>query len=193
MATTKTRTQPTESTSKAPAKAAEEKQAVVPEEKTDVIAEEKWAVVAKDINPNQYVVVRNGFQGKLIYQSRHTGEIFIWDTFGAEQEMELRELRNAKNSSKSFFINNWFMFDEEWIVDYLGVRQFYKNSVRVEDFDKIFSKPPEELKKLLKTMPEGQRHSVAYRAHELIASGEIDSRRTIAAIEEALGIELIER
>ena len=42
-------------------------------------------------------------------------------------------------------------------------------------------------------MNAGQKKSVAYRAIEMIASGEIDSLKTIAALEEALGIELTEK
>ena len=96
------------------------------------------SIIPKDVDPSQYVTVRNGFQGKLIYRSKKTGEVFIWDEFGSEQEMELRELRNAKNSSKKFFINNWFMFDEDWIIDYLGMRQYYKDALPIDHFDDIF-------------------------------------------------------
>lgn len=39
----------------------------------------------------------------------------------------------------------------------------------------------------------GQKQSVAYRAKQLIADGTIDSNRAIAALEKALGVELIER
>ena len=150
-------------------------------------------MVAKDVDPSMYVTVRNGFQGRLVYQSRKTGELFIWDNFGDEQDMELRELKNAKNSYKKFFINNWFMFDEDWIVDYLGVRQFYKNSLHIDDFDSIFSMTPAEIKKLAATMSDGLKKSVAYRARKLIADGEIDSRKSIMALEEALDTELIEK
>lgn len=147
----------------------------------------------KDVDVSQYVTVRNGFQGRLIYKSSRTGERFIWDRFGSEQEMELRELRNARNSSKKFFINNWFMFDDDWVVDYLGVKQYYKNAVSIEDFDNIFSKPAGELKKIIQGMSAGQKRSAAYRARQLIADGEIDSNKSIAVLEEALGIELVER
>lgn len=150
-------------------------------------------IVPKDIDLNQYVIVRNGFHGRLVYKSSRTGEKFVWDGFGSEQEMELKELRNAKNTNKGFFRNNWFMFDESWVVDFLGVRQFYKNAVRIEDFDSIFSKTPAELKKLIGSMNAGQKKSVAYRASEMIANGDIDSRKTIAALEEALSVELIEK
>lgn len=154
---------------------------------------ESKPLIPKDVNPEQYVTVRNGFQGKLVYRSRRTGELFVWDGFGTEQEIELRELKNAKNSSKKFFENNWFMFDEDWIVDYLGVRTFYKNAVKIEDFDSIFEKDADSIKEIVSAMSKGQKRSVAYRAKVLIAEGKIDSNRAIAALEESLGVELVER
>lgn len=156
-------------------------------------ATKKERIVAKEIDTSQYITVRNGFHGKLIYKSKRTGEQFVWDEFGAEQEMELHELRNAKNSYKKFFINNWFMFDEDWVIDYLGVSQFYKNSVNIEDFDNVFKESPDEIKSVIAGLPDGQKRSMAYRAKELIANKAIDSIKAITALEEALGIELIER
>lgn len=163
------------------------------EQDTKPVSAQKKAIIPKDIDSSQYVIVRNGFQGKLIYKSRKTGETFIWDGFGTEQEMELRELRNAKNSYKKFFINNWFMFDEDWIVDYLGVRQFYKNAIPIDGFDDIFTQKPAELKKTIAGLSDGQKRSVAYRAMELIAKHDIDSLSVINALESALNIELIEK
>ena len=150
-------------------------------------------IVPKDIDPEQYVTVRNGFQGRLVYVSKHTGERFVWDQFGAEQEMELRELKNAKNSYKKFFENNWFMFDEDWIVDYLGVQRFYRNAVRIEDFDEIFQKDAKTISEIISDMSDGQKKSVAYRARVLIADGAVDSNKAITALEESLGVELVER
>lgn len=150
-------------------------------------------IVPKKVDINQFITVRNGFQGRLVYISTRTGERYVWDSFGAEQELELRELRNAKNSNKKFFVNNWFMFDEEWVIDYLGVGQFYKNSLKLSEFDAIFEKSPEEIHEIIAKMPEGQKKSLAYRAMELVIAGEIDSRKMITALEESLGIELIEK
>ena len=82
----------------------------------EAVREEKPAtkkIVAKDIDLSMEVTVRNGFQGALIYKSHKTGEKFEWDGFGDEQYMELKELKSAKTSSKKFFENNWFMFDED--------------------------------------------------------------------------------
>lgn len=152
-------------------------------------------IVPKDVDLNQYITVKNGFHGMLVYKSSKTGELFEWDSFGSEQEMELRELKSAKNSAKSFFINNWFMFDDEyaWVIDYLGLRQYYKHFLSVDNFDDIFKKTPQQLKAAIAELSAGQKSSLMYRAYELISDGTLDSIKQINAIEEALGIELIEK
>lgn len=153
----------------------------------------KKPVVPKEIDPNQIITVRNGFQGRLVYKSKRTGERWSWESFGAEQDMELSELKNARNSNKKYFINNWFMFDEDWVIDYLGMRQYYKNSLNIQDFDQLFKKPVGEIENIISKLSEGQRKSVAYRAKQLIAEEEIDSNRVINTLEKCLGVELVER
>jgi hypothetical protein len=152
-------------------------------------------IVPKDIDDSQYITVVNGSQGKLVYVSPRTKEVFVWDGFGDEQEIELRELRNAKSSAKGFFLNNWFMFKEEdaWVIDYLGLHQFYASALPIGDFDGLFEKPIPEIKKIVSGLSDGQKKSVSYRATQLVTDGTIDSRKTIMALEEALGIELIEK
>lgn len=168
-------------------------------EKNDVI-ESAAAVDAleekpkpKEIDIHEYVSVRNGFQGRLVYVSKRTGERFVWDEFGDEQEMELLELKNAKNSNKKFFENNWFMFDEKWVPDFLGVTRYYKYAIGIDEFDDLFEKTPSEIIECVSKLSDGQKKSVAYRARTLIANGGIDSNRAIAALEKSLGIELTEK
>lgn len=156
-------------------------------------AAEKKRMVPKDIDPTQIVTVKNGFQGRLVYKSKKTGERFVWDAFGSEQDMEIGELRNARNSNKKYFINNWFMFDEPWIVDYLGMGKFYKFSISIDGFDALFEKPVTEIEETISKLSDGQKKSIAYRAKQLIAEGGIDSNKTITTLEKCLGTELIER
>ena len=162
-------------------------------EQSDTVSTDKKQLIPKDIDPNQYVTVRNGFQGRLVYKSKRTGERFVWDSFGAEQDMELSELKNARNSNKKFFINNWFMFDDPWIVDYLGMKQYYRSAISIQDFDKLFEKPASELENVISELSDGQKKSLAYRARQLIAEGGIDSNKLISMLERQLGVELIER
>lgn len=156
------------------------------------IQEERRPIVPKEIDQHQIVIVRNGFHGRLVYRSPKTGERYVWDEFGSEQDMEIAELRNAKSSNKKFFENNWFMFDEPWVVEYLGLNQYYKFAIPIDEFDKFFEKPAAELEKAIAKLSAGQKRSVAYRARQLIGEGAIDSNKAIATLENCLGIELVE-
>lgn len=149
--------------------------------------------VVKDIDPHDLVTVRNGFPGKLVYISKKTGERFVWEELGDEQDIEIGELRNAKSSAKAFFENNWFMFEDQWIVDYLGLNKYYRYALKIEDFDDVFAKDPEEIEKIIEGMTPGQRKSMAYRARALIADGEIDSNKVISTLEKCLNTQLVER
>lgn len=160
----------------------------------NVVAEEKRSYrVKKDLDPNMIVPVKNGFNGTLIYKSRKTGERFRWDAFGDEQDMELSELKAARNASKDFFINNWFLFDDPEVVEWLGVSQYYKYALDIDAFDKLYQSSPEEIVKTVKNLSNGQKSTVKYRAKQLISEGVIDSIKVISALEKALGTELIER
>lgn len=170
-----------------------EEQVKTVEVKAEDQAEKKSYRVKASLDPNMIVTVKNGFNGTLVYKSKKTGERFIWDEFGDEQDMELSELKSAKNSYKAFFMNNWFMFDDPEIVDWLGVQQYYKYALNIEGFDKLFSKEPDEIVATIADMSDGQKKTVAYRAKQLIADGKIDSIKVITALEKALDLELIER
>lgn len=152
-------------------------------------------IIPKDIDPSDYVSVRNGFQGKLVYISKRTKEKFVWDNFGDVQEIELRELRNVKSSAKRFFEDNWFMFDEEdmWVIDYLGVSKYYANAIPLEKFDEVFTMSSDKIGEIISKLSKGQANSLAYRARQKVLNGDIDSRKMISALEEALGIDLIEK
>jgi len=156
---------------------------------------EKEVVARKsnNVDMHQLITVRNGFHGTLIYKSKRTEEVYVWEEFGDEQVIELSEVVNAKASNKKFFSNNWFMFDDEWVIDFLGVRQFYKNALTIDDFDNIFDKSPDEIKDIINGLSSGQRRSVMYRARQLINDGTIDSHKKIQALESALRVNLADK
>lgn len=154
---------------------------------------QKYKAKARKLEPHTLVAVRNGFNGKLVYRSTRTGERFVWDGLGAVLDMELQDLRAAKNSAKGYFENNWFMIDDMDVLVYLGVERMYRNSLSIDNFDEIFKLPQEQLKERLASIPSGQRSSVIYRARQLIDEGAIDSIKVIRTLEESLGVELIEK
>ncbi len=148
--------------------------------------------VKQHLNLHTFVTVRNGFHGKLIYISPHTKEEFIWESFGDEQEMELQELKNAKSSSKTFFEKNWFLFDDPDVITYLGVDRYYADALTYEEFEDLFTWSAEEIETRIAKLSKGQKQSLAFIARLQIREGKIDSLKVIAALENSLGVELIE-
>lgn len=196
MAATKTTAKKTAKTTVKKKTATEEAAATEMESTASQGKETKTVIrkkINKDLDPSMFVEVKNGFNGILVYISKKTGEEFRWDKFGDIQEMELSELRNAKNHSKAFFVNNWFLIDDEEVLDWLGVSQYYKNALTFGTFDELFSKEPDEIEEIFKDLPDGQKRSLLYRSRELIDNGTIDSIKTINALEKCLGVELIDR
>lgn len=160
---------------------------------SEYVATNKIRAVRETLDPNTIVTVVNGFPGTLVYKDGRTGERVVWDNFGDEQEITFAELRNAKASNKRFFIDNWFMFPYEPEVIYaLGVEQYYKNTVSVDEIDNLFSLQAAKLEKELKNLNRGQRKVVAHRAKQLFESGDIDSLKVMATIEKCLGIKLLD-
>ena len=156
-------------------------------------AVQKSYKVRKQLDPHTIVTVKNGFPGMLIYESSKTGEMFRWESLGDEQDMELQELKNARNASKAFYVNNWFRIDDPEILDYLGVAEYYKNALNLIDDEVLRSMKPDDIHSTVAKMSDGQKLALKYRVKQMIESGDIDSIKMITAFEEALGVELIER
>lgn len=144
------------------------------------------------LDPTSYVTVRSGFNGRLVYRSKKTGEVYVWKDFGQEHDMELQELKNARNTSREFFEHNWFMLDDPEVIKWLGVQEYYRTSLSVNDFDSLFRKKPEEIERIVASLPAGQRETLINRARELIAADDpaLDSIRVIRALERSLGVKL---
>ena len=163
------------------------------EPKKDSRAAPRKTYKSKALQPEMLVTVKNGFNGMLVYVSKKYGERFIWSGFGDEQEMELQELKNAKNSNRVFFENNWFLISDPEVIAYLGVERYYKNALTYEDFDSLFEMTPDEIEDRIGKLSKGQKGSVVYRAKQLIDEERIDSIKVINTLEKCLGVELIER
>lgn len=197
MATTKTRTttKKTETAQKAEEVKIEDVVDVEDEQPKKVSASKVDKKLYEDVDPNQTIMVINGFPGRLVYKSKRTGERFVWGSMGDEQEMELKELRNAKNSAKGFFAKNWFLFgeDDQWVIDYLALGAYYENSIGIDEIDDLLKSNYKIIESRLAHVPNGQKATLANRARQLIANREIDSNRSIATLEKILGVGLVER
>lgn len=155
--------------------------------------ESKEIRVKNVVDPNQIVTVRNGFNGTLVYVSKRTGEQWIWENFGDEQDLDVSELRNARNSAKAFFQKGWFLIDDPDVVEYLGVQRFYDTALTMEEYESLGKMTAKEITERLSALTAEQKQTVAARVRTMIRDGQIDSIKAITALEDCLGVKLIER
>lgn len=161
-----------------------------------IIEEPKIKAVRKarpKLDLNEMVFVSNGFYGNLTYKSRKTGYTFKLSHFGDGDYIELGELLTAKNAEPKFFENNWFVIDDPDVLAFLNVEKYYEKYLDPEQFSTLFDLTPDEVKDKVAQLSKGQKASLTYRALEMIETGELDSRRMIAALEEALEVQLVEQ
>ena len=143
------------------------------------------------------VPVKSGVQGILVYGSRKTvGYQIEWDSYGAVEYVELGELLSMRNTSRSFYKNNWIFFEDtdEYtaveIYEFLDVTQYYQNTIIGEDIETIFTKSLEDIRKIVSPLSKGVKDTIATKARLMIDSGEFDSINRIQLLEELLDVEL---
>lgn len=145
------------------------------------------------MNLTDMVLVKNGFYGRLVVRLPKAGYVVLFDNFGDEDYIELSELKTLRNSSPKFFTNGWLLIDDPDTIEFLTLGNLYKNTLSIDEMSGIFSLSVEDMETTIKSMSDGQKKSITYRAMELIEIGEVDSRKTIEMLEKALSTQLIEK
>ncbi len=177
---------------------------IVKENNTDLQIKNEESVQRLDVHHlplSTLVWVKSNCYGELIYISSKTGFSTSWESYGSRQAMSLEELIIMRNST-NFFKKNRVVIDSfqdseyeylytvEEILDFLNVKQYYKDAICPKNIDDIFKFSPSDIEKRVPKMSNGVKTTITIRANELIQSGELDSLKVISALEKALNCEL---
>ena len=140
------------------------------------------------------ICIKNIAKGKLIYKSkRQMGYTIVWEKRGALNYMELGEFINLKNSDMRFITEPWIRImeeDEVEILKYANVYQFFKSIIEIDDVDALLRLPFDKFCSKFDKLPDSFKKTVAERAKDMIANGELDSIKIKKYIEQQLDIEL---
>ena len=171
-----------------------EKSAVTEENVAADISNIKGVVfqAKKEIPLDALVYVKNLTGGKLIYKNPRTGYTYIWNEYGEEVPIEMRELINMKNANQAFFTENWIQMDIAVLRD-LHMDNYYKDFVSYEDIENLITKDADKIIDKLKNASLTIKNSVGIRALQLIEEKKLTDINVIRALEEVLGCELTER
>lgn len=160
-------------------------------EKDDNV-EEKTYKIRKQLDRNMLVPVCSFVVGLLYYQSEKTGAIFRFSEFGAQDEIELHELRSMRSSMPKFLTEPWLIILDDEVVDHLGLNDLYEKILKPKSLDKLFKARPSVMRSILENAPRGMKRTVSARASQLIATGKLDSSTKRKIVEETCGVDLSE-
>lgn len=134
-------------------------------------------------------------QGGAAYTSKKiNGYTVEWDEYGSTEYMELSELVSMRNTDRRFFEDNWVICEDTedykamQIYDFLKVAKYYANVFTPENIDTIFNETPKQIIKIISTLSEGMKGTIATRAKIKVDAKEIDSNSKIEALETALDV-----
>lgn len=151
------------------------------------VAKSQPSAVRKQFDKNEDIAVISQFPGELHYVSKRTGYETVWAEVGAVEYLPYEELMSMANAQRKFFVRNWISVGDD-VLFALRMDKYYVNSLTFEEYESVFDLPIEKMAKKLANIPDGQKKTLIYRARVLISEGQIDSKKRIVAIEEALGV-----
>ena len=155
----------------------------VEEKAEEKIIEKKPAkkVFAKD----EPIICHSIAVGQTFMTGIKTGNTYIFESMGAEAEIEYQDLIAAVNINSKFLFKPLIVVDD---VDFINqspkLKKYYDSMYSINDLAKIFQYSPAKIKQELDRLPEGAKDSIKSLTSEYIAKGKLDSVRVIKALDE---------
>lgn len=105
--------------------------------------------------------------------------------------MTVGELKRARSAQPKFFEDNWWIIEDQDLIEFLRVGKFYQYMLDENGMNELFNMTPDDLKEQVSGFTAGQRKSVMFEARNRIKNGRLSDLKMIRAIEEALNVSLI--
>lgn len=150
------------------------------------------------IDDNYIVPVKSNCDGTLIFSKGGYNE--VWYKVGEVQTLPWEEVKEIRKYSRSFFENNWIVFEptDEYspaqLYEALGVSDYYPDADKFKSLDEIIAMKPKEMNTYLQEVSESYRQAVAVYAKGLYDNNDprMDSKAKVSAIEKVLGVDFSE-
>lgn len=146
----------------------------------------------KTFDANSPIVCRSITQGVTFMEGRNTHIVYRWDGYGAEIEVEYRDLVSETRVSNSSFVYGPMIIveDENFINEFPTLKKFYEQHYAVRDLRAILDLPADEMRQQIEMLPKGAQDQLKNIASAAVSNGSIDSMRKINTLNEVFGIDM---
>lgn len=149
-------------------------------ENEDTLVKEKRRFQQTDL-----IVCRSVVVGGLFLEGLKTKQLYTWESYGDETEVEYRDLVAEVRAGSGFVFTPWFIIeDEDFIEEFPRLKQFYAQYLSVKDLRSILDLPLNQMARKIEELPSGAKDSLRGIAASMVSSGAIDSVAKIKKLDE---------
>ncbi len=146
---------------------------------------------AKKFDQEDKVLCQSVSPGITHVKGIKSGEIYTFESEGATEYIEYRDLVAAiRSNSNTLFRPFIIVKDKDFIDEQDKLRKFYDDLYTIEDYDEFFRLPANRMRNILDKLPEGIKSTIKSMAVTKIADGSLDSIARIKALDDYFGTQL---
>lgn len=165
---------------------------VVETEAVEKKAEVKKEPVKKTYKDNDLIMCKSITAGEYLFVGDKTKNLYSWITDGDEVGMEYADLISAIRTKKPcIFMPRVIIMDDYIVSNYPEIQELYDSLYSKDDLKKILKLSPAKMRSVINNLPDGARDSIKTIAITAIDNGELDSIKTVKAIDEIFGTDML--
>lgn len=169
----------------------EEEAVVEVNEEVEKKVVEKKKKTYKDSDP---VRCKSITAGEYLFVGDKTKIVYSWVTNGDEVDMEYADLISAIRTKKPcIYKPRVVIMDDDILADYPELQELYDSLYSKDDLREILKLSPSKMRAVVNNLPDGARDSLKTIAITAIDNGELDSIKTVKAIDEIFGTDMLLR
>ncbi len=139
----------------------------------------------KKFQQHDLIMCRSVVDGGLFLEGSKTKQLYQWNDYGDESEVEYRDLVAEVRIKSNFVFAPWFIVeDEDFIEEFPQLKQFYSQYLSVKDLREILELPVNQMARKIQELPQTAKDSVRNLAASMVKSGAIDSVAKIKKLDE---------
>lgn len=150
-----------------------------------VVTEPAKVEKKKKFAQTDLIMCRSVTSGGLFLEGSKTKQLYQWNDYGDESEVEYRDLVSEVRIKSPFVFDPRFIVEnEDFVEEFPQLKQFYSQYLSVRELRDILNLPVNQMAKKISELPKGAKDSLRNIASSMVSSGAIDSVSKIKKLDE---------
>lgn len=165
-----------------------------PAPKVEEVKRETVALSPRKYKDDDLIPCISTTSGLLVMVGAKTGRTYRWVDAGDRMDMDYSDLYAEIRTRSNFVFKPRFVIDDDELVNqHPEIVRLYDQLYSKDDLTQILRLPAEQMKKVIAQLPEAVKSTLKSMAVTMIDTGALDSVKTIKAIDDIFGTQMLLR